>query len=160
MATRKNSVKIIDMNDLAFARDKKKAGDELKNYFVNKNRQIKAAELVSVLKSSLKKRLFSSSEAKSLVEYLAKKFDIRRPAIQYAQAGYLSPVSQANKRHEVLEIKRSNHRSTAPSEDFFHQLFMRLQSAVQDNLLEYNGARVLVRDIVDHYPVTKDRLNR
>ena len=160
MGNRRKPAKIIDLNDLAFNRDKKKAKEDLKDYFVNKNRQIQSAELVSVLKSSLRKGLFSSAQAKNLVEYLAKKFDIRQPAIQYAQAGYLSPVSQAHKKHVYREKKRPIRRSTASSEDFFIQLFLRLQAAVHDNLLEYNGARVLVRDFVDHYPVTRDRLKR
>lgn len=88
---RRKPTKIVNLSELVFERDKQKAKEELTDYFVKKDRQVKAAQLVSALKSSLRKRLFSVAEAEKLIGYLAKTFDMRRPAIQYAQAGYLSP---------------------------------------------------------------------
>jgi len=160
MGIRRRARKIVNLSDVAFARDKQKVQDELTDYFVKKNRQVQAAELETVLKSSLRKRLFSVKEAKKLTEYLAVKFDIRRPAIQYAQAGFLTPGTKAaqvsvNQKKRV-QLKRKKSRP----EDYFLTLFMRLQAAVQDNLLDYNGARVLVRETVDYYPVTQDKLRR
>ncbi|BHH81929.1 hypothetical protein [Desulforhopalus sp. 52FAK] len=160
MAIRRKSRKIVNLKDVAFERDMEKAKDELTDYFVKKNRQVKAAQLETAFRSSLRKRLFSVTEAKRLTEYLAIKFDIRRPAIQYAQAGYLAPgatvknnSNKAEKKVELRQIKRK-------SEGIFVELFQRLQAAVQDNLLDYNGARVLVRETVDYYPVAQDKLRR
>ncbi len=159
MSMKRKSKKIVNFQDKAFLRDKNKVQDELTDYFAQKNRQVKGAQLVSALKSSLKKRLFSVKEAKELTDYLAGKFDVRQSAIQYTQAGFRSLGTTVSKtttgKAEMIPIKRSS-----KSKDFFLSLYTRLQDAVQDNLLEYNGARVLVRDIVDHYPVTRDRLRR
>ncbi|MFT5729173.1 MAG: hypothetical protein ACI8PB_003336 [Desulforhopalus sp.] len=162
MGENKKSSKIINLSDLAFERDKKNANVELRDYFVKKNRQIKAAQLISAMKSSLKKEVFSCSEAKQLAGFLARKFDIRGPAIQYAQAGYLSPGPISNKGLAQTEKNKKTplRRSVDRGNDLFHELFLRLQSAVQENLLDYNGARVLVRDIVISYPTSRDSLMR
>lgn len=160
MGIRRKSRKVVNLKDVAFERDMQKAKDELTDYFVKKNRQVKAAELETALKSSLRKRLFSVTEAKRLTEYLAIKFDIRRPAIQYAQAGYLAPgatiVRNSKNSEKTVKLKRTK----IKSEGIFVELFHRLQAAVQDNLLDYNGARVLVRETVDYYPVAQDKLRR
>jgi hypothetical protein len=160
MGENKKSSKIIHLSDLAFERDKKNAGVELRDYFVKKNRQIKAAQLISAMKSSLKKEVFSSSEAKQLAGFLSKKFDIRGPAIQYAQAGYLSPGPTQGLTQSGKNKKTPLRRSVDRGSDLFHELFLRLQSAVQENLLDYNGARILVRDIVISYPTSRDSLMR
>jgi len=156
----KKSSKITSLSDLAFERDKKKAAVELRDYFVKKNRQIKAAQLVSAINSSLRKQVFSSSEAKKLTDFLSRKFDIRGPAIQYAQAGYLS-ASTSPSAVITKSIKKAEFRKPkSKGSDLFHQLFLRLQAAVQENLLEYNGARVLVKDIVASYPTSRDSLRK
>lgn len=160
MGENKKSSKIIHLSDLAFQRDKEKADVELRDYFVKKNRQIKAAQLMTAMKSSLRKEVFSCSEAKKIIVFLSRKFDIRAPAIQYAQAGYLSASTSATqgvpKSVKTAPLRRSVNRGS----DFFHELFLRLQSAVQENLLDYNGARVLVRDVVESYPTSRDSLRR
>lgn len=154
----KKSSKITDLSDLAFKRDKEKVDVELRDYFVKKNRQIKAAQLTSAMKSSLKKKVFSCPEAKKITDFLARKFDIRGPAIQYAQAGYLSVSrSQGRSKPETIKPLRSPAKRGG---DLFHELFLRLQLAVQENLLDYNGARVLVRDVVESYPTSRDSLRR
>ena len=158
-ADTKKSSKIINLSTLAFERDKKNANIELTNYFVQKNRQVKSAQLITAMKSSLSKKVFSHSEANKLTDFLSRKFDIRGPAIQYVQAGYLSPVSTAGKGAGDTK-KRLFSKTTRAGGELFHQLFLRLQSAVQENLLDYNGARVLVRDIVTSYPTSRDRLKR
>lgn len=156
---KKKSPKIITLSTLAFERDKRNATIELKNYFVEKNRQVKTAQLVTAMKSSLRKKVFSHSEANKLTDFLSRKFDIREPAIQYVQAGYLAPVSTANQDAGNTK-KRLFRKTTRVGGEFFHQLFLRLQSAVQENLLDYNGARVLVRDIVTSYPKSRGSLRR
>lgn len=158
MGEKTKTTKIIHLSDLAFQKEKERAGIELRDYFVKKNNQIKAAQLTTAIKSSLKKEVFSSSEANTLTDFLAKKFDIRGPAIQYAQAGYLSGSSAQRETHSAKQklFKKPVHRGS----DLFHQLFLRLQSAVQENLLDYNGARVLVRDIVQSYPASRESLRR
>jgi len=160
MGENKKSSKIIHLSDLVFERDKKKADVELRDYFVKKNRQIKAAQLMSAVKSSLKKEVFSCSEAKKLTVFLSSKFDIRAPAIQYAQAGYLSPSTSSTqglpKSVKTAPLRKSVNRGN----DLFHELFLRLQSAVEENLLDYNGARLLVRNIVVSYPTSRDSLRR
>ena len=159
MNRERTAKKIVDFQDSAFLRDKKKAQSELTDYFVMKRRQVKGAQLVSAVKASLNKKLLSVNEAKELTEYLADKFDIRQPAIQYTQAGFRSLGAKdpktTNGKATMISFKK-----TKRPKDFFLNLFARLQEAVQDNLLEYNGARVLVRDIVDHYPVAQNRLRR
>lgn len=162
MGESKKSSKIINLSELAFQRDKEKAGAELRDYFVKKNRQIKAAQLISAMKSSLRKEVFSSSEAKKITDFLSRKFDIRAPAIQYAEAGYLSPSTSSTQGlpQSVKNQKKPLRRVVNKSSDYFHELFLRLQSAVQENLLDYNGARVLVRDVVASYPTARDSLRR
>lgn len=160
MEHNKKTLKVTNISDLALERDKKKAHVELRDYFVKKNRQVKAAQLTSTISRSLRKKAFSSSEAKKLTDYLSRKFDIRGPAIQYAQAGYLSagsrPSNDSTKQIKKTPFSRLENRGS----DLFHQLFLRLQSAVQENLLEYNGARVLVREIVTNYPGSRDSLRK
>ena len=162
MGERKKSSKIINLSDLAFQRDKEKAGVELRDYFVKKNNQIKAAQLMSAMKSSLKKDLFSCSEAKKITDFISREFDIRAPAIQYAEAGYLSASMSSTQGFSqgVKNNKKPLRKSVNRGSDFFHDLFLRLQSAVQENLLDYNGARVLVRDVVASYPTTRESLRR
>lgn len=159
MSMRRKTKKVVNFHDKAFLRDKNTAQDELTDYFTEKNRQVKGAQLVSALKISLKKKLFSVKEAKQLADYLAGKFDIRQSAIQYTQTGFHSlgakTVTTNKGKSAMIPMKKI----TKPK-DFFINLFARLQEAVQENLLEYNGARVVVRDIVDQYPVTRDRLRR
>ncbi|TKB12384.1 hypothetical protein [Desulforhopalus sp. IMCC35007] len=147
----KNS-QIVDISELAFNRDKKNAGEELTQYFVQKNRQEKAWQITSAFKHSLRKNIFSKTEAHTLVEFLARKFDIRRAAVQYPQAGDSQTVRGANNNISPFKRKKSN------DNDIFHQLFIRLQNAVQENLLDYNGARVLAKEVVTCYPTSKDRL--
>jgi hypothetical protein len=156
----KKSAKITHLSDLAFERDKEKAGAELRDYFVKKNRQIKAAQLINAITSSLRKQVFSSSEANKLTDFLSRKFDIRGPAIQYAQAGYLSACPKPDIGSAKSIKKTFFKKPKKQGSDLFHHLFLRLQAAVQDNLLEYNGARVLVRDIVTSYPASRDSLRR
>ncbi|MFT5697396.1 MAG: hypothetical protein ACI8ZB_000244 [Desulforhopalus sp.] len=158
MKENKKSSKIVNLSDLAFERDKKEVNKELTDYFVKKNRQVKAAQLISAMKSSLKKKLFSGAEAKKFAALLAIKYDIRGPAIQYAQAGYLSPVPAVANDDSDLVKKRRIKRKSESGGDFFREFFLRLQVAVQENLLDYNGARVLVREIVISYPAAKDSL--
>lgn len=162
MGESKKSSKIIHLSDFAYQRDKEKAGVELRDYFVKKNRQIKAAQLISAMKSSLKKEVFSCSEAKKITDFLSRKFDIRAPAIQYAEAGYLSASTSSAQglSQSVKNTKKPLKRSVNKGSDYFHELFLRLQSAVQENLLDYNGARVLVRDVVASYPTSRDSLKR
>jgi len=162
MRENKKSSKIINLSELAFERDKKNANVELRDYFVKKNRQIKAAQLISAMKSSLNNEVFSCSEAKQLAGFLARKFDIRGPAIQYVQAGYLAPGLRPNKGlvQDVKNKKKPLRGSVDRGSDLFHELFLRLQSAVQENLLDYNGACILVRDIVISYPTSRDSLMR
>ncbi len=160
MGNNKKASKITNLSDLAFERDQKKATVELTDYFVKKNRQIKAAELVSAITRSLRKQVFSSSEAKKLTDFLSRKFDIRGPAIQYAQAGYLSAGTKPGTGFIKSTKKTVFRKQKNQGSDFFHQLFLRLQSAVQENLLEYNGARVLYRQIVTSYPSSRDSLRK
>lgn len=160
MGESKKSSKIIHLSDLAFQRDKEKVDVELRDYFVKKNRQIKAAQLISAMKSSLKKEVFSCSEAKKITDFLSRKFDIRAPAIQYAQAGYLSAGTSTTQGLSKSVKPTPLRRTVDRGSDFFHELFLRLQSAVEENLLDYNGARVLVRDVVASYPTSRDSLKR
>jgi hypothetical protein len=143
---------IVDISELAFNRDKKNAGEELTQYFVQKNRQEKAWHVTTAFKHSLRKNIFSKAEAHTLIEFLARKFDIRRAAIQYVQAGYLAPARDL--KDNISRLKRKNNNDN----DIFRQLFIRLQNAVQENLLDYNGARVLAKEVVTCYPTSKDRL--
>jgi hypothetical protein len=149
---------IVEISELAFKRDKKDAGDELQEYFVQKNRQEKAWHVTNAVKNSLRKNVFSIAEAHTIIEFLARKFDIRRAAIQYPQAGYLSPAGRSQgdvvHKNNIRPLKRKKRKD----DDIFHQLFFRLQAAVQENLLDYNGARVLVKEVVTCYPTSKDRL--
>lgn len=152
--------KIVNLADVAFKRDEKKAGLEMTEYFVEKHRQIKGAQLVSAIQSSLRKKTFSGTEAQKLTEFLSRTFDIRGPAIQYAQAGYLKPGSSMLQEDKRTHKKKKLFQKVSSGNDFFHQLFLRLQVAVQENLLDYNGARVLVREIVTSYPTTRESLRR
>ena len=160
MQDSKKTSKIINLSSLAFERDKRKADIELRDYFVEKNRQVKAAQLVTAMKNSLRKQVFSHSEATKFTDFLVRKFDIRRPSIQSVQAGYLSPAPTPVEAGENRFEKKLLKKKTGMGSDIFHQLFLRLQSAVQENLLDYNGARVLVSEIVTSYPTSRNRLRR
>lgn len=152
MEKRKKISKVVALSDFALERDKRTATAELRDYFVEKNNQEKLWHLVTALMNSLRTRLFSSDEAEKITAFLARKFDIRPPAIQSFQAGGLlthTPNVDQTGRKPVW-IKKAG-----KGDNLFYQLFLRLQAAVQENLLDYNGARSLVRETIFHYPTAK-----
>ena len=148
---------IHNMSELAFERDKRNACAEMKDYFVKKNRQEKAWYLVTAMLNSLKQNVFSSVEAQKITAFLSKKFDIRRPAIQLAQAFCFAtmPIEP-----QKVHIRTARARRTWRENEASEQLFLRLQAAVQDGLIDYNGARSLVREIITHYPKAQKSLQR
>lgn len=152
--------KIVVLAELAFERDKKKLAVELTDYYVDKSRQIKGAQLVSAILRCSREKLISMSEARKLTGFLARTFDIRAPAIQSVHAGFLGQVVSVVNTDSKVVKKISCRRKITPGKDFFQQLFLRLQLAVQENILDYNGARLLVKEIVRNYPTTKNCLHR
>jgi len=148
---------IYNMSELAFERDKRNAITEMRDYFVQKNRQEKAWNLVTAMMNSLKQNVFSNVEAQKITEFLSKKFDIRRPAIELAQAICFATIPIKPKKVNMNTVRP---RRMAGESEISEQLFLRLQAAVQDDLIDYNGARSLVREIIVHYPKAQKYLQR
>jgi len=148
---------IYNMSELAFERDKRNAITEMRDYFVQKNRQEKAWNLVTAMMNSLKQNVFSNVEAQKITEFLSKKFDIRRPAIELAQTICFATIPIKPKKVNMNTVRP---RRMAGESEISEQLFLRLQAAVQDDLIDYNGARSLVREIIVHYPKAQKYLQR
>ena len=148
---------IYNISELALERDKRKAYVETRDYFVKKNRQEKAWHLTTAVMNSLKQKMFSSIEAQRITEFLSKKFEIRRPAIELAQAICFATIPDATNR---VNIKTGLARKSGGNNEIADQLFLRIQAAVQDDLLSYNEARSMVREIIVHYPKAQKYLQR
>lgn len=145
---------IYDIRKPAFEKDKKKVETELRDYYIHKNRQEQAWNITNAVASNLKQKKFSHAEAKKITKFLAAKFGIRLPAIAHTQLFHLAPPTKSKNSKKVLI------RLAKKKNEFFHQLFLQLQNAVQDNLLDYHQARSLVCDTVAHYPKIKKHLPR
>ena len=148
---------IYNISEFAFERDKRKAYVETRDYFVKKNRQEKTWHLVTAVMNSLKQKMFSSIEAGRITEFLSRKFEIRRPAIDLAQAICFSTIPGATNR---VNIKTALVRKSGENIEISDQLFLRIQAAVQDDLLSYSEARSMVREIIGHYPKAQKYLQR
>ena len=157
MKKKRSSTTIVNIADFALKRDKEIASLELRDYFVSRNRQEKTWNLINAVKSGLRQNIFSTAEAKKITEFLARKFEIRLPAIEFAQAVHSPAIHSQSYRSttQADALNRSNGGHT-----LFHQLFFRLQAGVQENLLDYNGARSLVGEIVSRYPKARGSLQR
>ena len=145
---------IYDIKKTKFEKDKKKVETELRDYFVHKNRQEKAWTITNAVASNLKQQKFSHAEAQKITEFLAEKFGIRLPAITHTQLFRQNPTPlKKNSKNLIVKLAQKK-------DIFFNQLFLQLQAAVQDNLLDYHQARSLVCDTVTHYPKIKKHLPR
>ncbi len=145
---------IYDITKITFEKEKKKVETELRDFFIHKTRQEKAWSITNAVASNLKQKKFSHAEAQKITEFLAAKFGIRLPAIAHTQMFRLTPPPRKN------NCKKVTLRLAQKKNEFFHQLFLQLQAAVQDNLLDYHQARSLVCETVTHYPKIKKHLPR
>lgn len=157
MNNNSNATPIIKILDYYLKRDKRIASEEMKDYFVGRNRQEKAWHLATALKSGFRQNIFSTAEAKKITAFLAGKFEIRLAAIEYAQALGSSPIPRISKRGK---IRGGFEKPVTGGNNLFSELFLRLQAGVQENLLDYNGARTLVEEIVTRYPKARAILQR
>lgn len=146
----------MQISDLALKRDKARAGEELKNYFINKNRQEQSWQLTNALVSSLRKKAFSNAEAGKITSFLSREFDIRHSALQYSQAWHLGP----RRSYSRVDNIRSMPLRTKENTGLFYDIYLRLQAAVQDKLLDYRGAHSLVKEIVYAYPASRAHIGR
>lgn len=149
MKNNSSSPTILNFSDFALKRDKQIATFEMTDYFVHKSRQEKAWNLITAVKNSLRQDIFSSAEARKITAFLAGQFDIRLPAIEHAEAFSTSIVPGKSIKKRVRSPFKKR---TKEGHELFLQLFLRLQTGVQENLLDYNGARSLVVEIVTRYP--------
>lgn len=157
MKKRTHSPTRVNFSEFALKRDKQIASVEMRDYFVSKNRQEKAWQLMTAVINSLRQNIFSTAEAKKITEFLARKFEIRLPMLEYALA--VNPSANPHKPNSGNI--RSDHRIRQKDERvLFYQLFIRLQAGVQENLLDYNGACVLVGEIVSRYPKARGSLQQ
>lgn len=146
----------MQISDLALKRDKARAGEELKNYFVKKNREEQSWQITNALVSSLRKKAFSNAEAGRITSFLSREFDIRHAALQYSQAGYLGPRRSNSKADNIMSMPMR----TGESTEAFYDIYLRLQAAVQDNVFDYRGAHSLVKEIVHAYPASRAHIGR
>lgn len=155
MNNNSNATPIINISEYSLKRDKRIVSMEMKDYFVGRNRQEKAWHLATALKSGFRQNIFSTAEAKKITGFLARKFEIRLPAIEYAQALGSSSIPRISNRGKIQgDFKKT----VNGGNNLFSELFLRLQVGVQENLLDYNGARTLVEEIVTCYPKARASL--
>lgn len=148
------TAEMYDISDYAYKRDMRNVGNEMRDYFVSKNRQEQAWIVMRLVMDCLRKQCFSSAESKKVTAFLCRKFTIRKPDIDHVQN--LSPAQKPD-RDNIAMIPVAMPKGQG---EVFHQLFLRLQAAVQDNLLDYADARSLVREMIVHYPEVKGSLHR
>lgn len=148
---------VYNMSELAFERDKRNACAEMRDYFFRKNRQEQAWNIITAMMNSLQQRVFSNVEAQRITAFLSKKFDIRRSAIELAQALCFAAIPIKPKK---VNIRTALARRTSEENEISKELFLRLQAAIQDDLIDYNGARSLIREIITHYPKAQKSLQR
>ncbi|WP_028583694.1 PDDEXK family nuclease [Desulfogranum mediterraneum] len=147
-------IMIHDIARYALLRDKRKVAEGLKDYFVQKNKQERVSSVVSAFLNRLRQRDFADSEARDMVTFLSRTFEIRRPGVEYAQAFQFSR-SPAGSTSTPRVVSRAR-----GGRELFSQLFLRLQATVQDKLLEYHQARSLVQEAVLSYPQLIQHLPR
>ena len=157
MKKKSNSTNTVNIAEYALKKDKEKACREMRSYFVTMNRQEKAWHLSNTVKSSLSKNIFSTAEVEKMTKFLADKFGIRQPAMEYAQAVSSSAThcTADGKTTQADTIIRPVGENV-----FFVELYLRLQAGVQENLLDYNGAFALVQEIITRYPKARASLPR
>lgn len=145
---------IYDIKQSMLEKEKKKAVTELRDYFIRKYRQENAWSVIHTVEHHLRQKKITSGEARKLTAFLAKKFDVDQPAVEHARM--FSPSSVPAERRTNTSPCNMVHRQ----EDMFHHLFLRLQAAVQANILDYNQARSLICETLVHYPTASSALQR
>lgn len=157
MKKKSNSTTTVNIAEYALKRDKEIACREMRAYFVTMNRQEKAWHLSNAVKNSLSKNIFSTAEVQKMTKFLAGKFGIRQPTMEYAQAVSSSTTHCAADRKTT---QADAIRGPGGENVFFVELYLRLQAGVQENLLDYNGAFALVHEIITRYPKARASLPR
>ncbi len=137
---------IYNIAHASLEREKRKVTAELRDYFVDKTLQERGWALVSTLRQSMQQQQFSRKEARRIVRFLKTSFAIRPAHFEYSRSltGGQGPATS------VLPVQ-SSFRGQQDSADFY-QDYLRLQTAVQDKLLSYGDACVLVEDALTAYP--------
>lgn len=156
MPKEKTESKVYQIADLVLERDKARATEELKNYFVDKNRQEQSWQITNTLIGRLRQKAFSNAEAGEITSFLVREFDIRYAAIQYSQDGYLGPKSPNTISDKIRMFPKRGRENT----EAFYDIYLRLRLAVEDNLLDYRGAQSLVKEIIHAYPASRSYVAR
>lgn len=139
---------ILNFQAAALERDKKKFVVELRDYYVDKTRQESGWSIVGAISQRLRKKEFTCKEAKQLVRFLARKYDIRRTSLQYATSFSASGPARGS----FIEKQQTRQETTGE----FHELFLRLQAGVQDKLLSYRDACSLIEESTVGYPLARE----
>jgi|GEM_PF-4978404 len=139
---------IFSLKAAALERDKRKFVAELRDYYVDKIRQESGWSIVGAISQRLRKREFSNKEARQLVRFLARNYDIRQTSLQYSTS-----FSAAGLKRESVSEKQHPGKENSGE---FHELFMRLQAGVQDKLLSYRDACLLIEESTAGYPLAQE----